>query len=174
MNRAGATTLGARAWASWLVVASLALTLTSEAKAQGLGMAPVPLAAVPVISVAGGAATTVMLAMDIAEDRPTHPAVRNIGLGLGITNTVLGALGITATAVTGGGDFAAIAYAVSGLYLALGLTGGGLALASDVHHSSPATPVPDTRPGAQAISTGRMEGIAPRAGVGFALRLAFP
>ncbi len=112
-------------------------------------MAALPLSAVPVVSLGGGAVTSVVLAMDIAEGRASHPALRNIGLGLGIVNTVLGGLGFTATALGDPGDFAALAYAVSGVYLGLGLTGGGLALAADTYDPAPRPPgaIPEASPG---------------------------
>jgi hypothetical protein len=158
-----------------LPLAILGLSLLGGAPAvrgQGLGMAPVPLAAIPVVSLGGGAITTVVLAMDIAEERRTHPAVRNIGLGLGITNLVLGGLGITATALTGPGDLAPVAYAVSGLFLALGVTGGGLALAADTYDPRPRGPAP--RPSPELTTPASLGTSNTWRGLGIAWRSSFP
>jgi hypothetical protein len=120
-----------------LMIALLALTAPRVVRAQGMGMAPLPLSAVPVLSVVGGLATSTLIGIDLADGQRTHPAVRNIGLGCAGLNLLMGLTGVILTATLDAGDWAPLSYSISGTVLALGAVGGGLALAADTYDPHP-------------------------------------
>ncbi len=112
------------------------LTAPSGARAQssdpwagaGLGIG-----GILAIAVGGGLLTTLLIAPDVVDDRSVAPALRNIALGCAGVNIAFGSAGLIATGYLDeeDADLKPVLYSVSGAVLALGLVGGGFALAAE-------------------------------------------
>lgn len=114
----------------WIYALAL-VALAPAARADGLGAAALPVAAIPAITVIGGLLTTPIVATSM--DQKIHPALRNITLGCAGGNVLFGTTGLIVTAVIADDDLAPLAYSLSGATLALGLVGGTLGLVADTY-----------------------------------------
>ncbi|MCB9539358.1 MAG: hypothetical protein H6704_24345 [Myxococcales bacterium] len=122
-------------WAVGLMMLTL-LAAPGAARAQssdpwaGAGLG---LGGILAIAVGGGLLTTILIGIDVVDDRTVSPALRNVALGCAGVNIAFGTTGLILTGYLDeeDADLKPVLYSVSGAVLALGLVGGGFALAAE-------------------------------------------
>lgn len=149
-------------WAAWaLTMGLLAAPATARAQSSdpwaGAGLG---LGGILAIAVGGGLLTTLLIAPDVVDGRTVAPPLRNIALGCAGVNVAFGTAGLIATSFLDeeDADLKPVLYSVSGAVVALGLVGGGFALAAEPwggQQGEQALRLAPTPGGAAAVWTGR-------------------